>query len=84
MAISVPHNYCTLPPASETLLSLRKCSCSSGCKTNACGYVKNKLVCTDLCQCVDNCKSIEDSRLTTAEDDDYDDCASKKHLLIVQ
>jgi hypothetical protein len=66
--------YCTLPPAPEALLSLRKCSCSSGCKTNACGCVKNKLVCTDLCQCVDNCKNIEDSRLTTAEDDDYDDC----------
>jgi hypothetical protein len=51
--------YCTLPPAPEALLSLRKCSCSSGCKTNACGCVKNKLVCTDLCQCVDNCKNIE-------------------------
>ena len=44
---------CTVPPAPEALLVLRKCGCTKGCKNKICSCKKSCLPCTDLCDCED-------------------------------
>lgn len=57
---------CTVPPAPEALLVLRKCGCTKGCKNKICSCRKSCLPCTDLCDCEDNCSN----RNNTVEDID--------------
>jgi len=49
--------FCTLPPAPEALMILRKCGCEKGCKTGACGCKRSELQCTDMCECGGGCKN---------------------------
>ena len=55
---------CTLPPAPEALVALRKCGCSKGCKTASCGCKKiPRLSCTDLCDCGESCHNRDDNTI---------------------
>ena len=35
----------------EATVELVRCECKKGCKTNACGFKKGGLTCTDVCIC---------------------------------
>ena len=55
---------CTLPPAPEALVALRKCGCSKGCKTASCGCKKiPRLSCTNLCDCGESCHNRDDNTI---------------------
>ena len=61
-----------LPPASDALLQLIRCNCSTDCSTASCTCYNNKCVCSPACgQCrVSVCSN---SVLGDASDDEEDD-----------
>ena len=40
-------------PAPESVIELCVCSCTSGCNTNLCTCRRNRMWCTDMCQCIE-------------------------------
>ena len=47
-------------PAPEATIAMTVCECKSGCKTGRCKCKKNKLVCTEMCICVE-CENVNES-----------------------
>ena len=45
-----------LPPP-LALIELSVCGCKSDCSTRRCKCLKNNLVCTDMCKCLENCSN---------------------------
>ena len=46
-------------PAPTGLIELSMCSCKSPCQTDRCMCRKNKLLCTEMCKCVDTCENCD-------------------------
>ena len=62
-------------PAPTGLIELSMCSCKSPCQTDRCMCRKNKLLCTEMCKCVDTCKNCDNDDteyLTDSEEEDSD------------
>ena len=63
-------------PAPVGLIELSMCSCKGVCDTNRCSCFKNKLTCTEMCQCTSECENDhgeeidDDSTDIGSEDDD--------------
>ncbi len=50
-----------MPVAPEELVTIIRCNCKSGCKTNQCTCKKNGLNCGAGCiKCEDNCENREE------------------------
>ena len=59
-------------PAPMALLELSMCGCKTNCTSNRCKYLKNNLICIDMCKC-ENCQNIEDSsKQNDGDDDDFE------------
>lgn len=65
-------------PAPIGLIELSMCSCKTDCSTARCTCRKNKLICTDMCKCSDECENDDvdnddDDDLETGNESDEED-----------
>ena len=72
----VEGSYCPITSeekiAPESILNLNMCGCSkSNCCSGHCKCFKNKLTCTPLCKCTENCEN--DDNIKFVLDNDVDD-----------
>ena len=64
-------------PAPLFLMEVKKCGCTSGCRSRICRCVTVGLACSDKCSCVDTCDSPKNSENNeAAEDEVLDDAHS--------
>ena len=60
-------------PAPSGLIELSMCSCKTSCETNRCSCRRNKLLCTDMCKCGDNCENVENGDIEYISDGEEED-----------
>ena len=63
-----------LKPAPESLMEIKKCGCSTGCRGGRCGCYNGSLWCTDRCSCT-NCENQDDKDVIESDceiDDESD------------
>ena len=58
----------TNPVVPKDILGLVKCDCTTGCRRSRCRCSKNKLPCTDMCEC-QSCKNREKDSFVVGDEE---------------